>query len=475
MVNCAAFTAVDAAESEPGRAHAVNAAGPGAIARACATAGARMIHISTDYVFDGIFDGAPKPYDVDDPTGPLSVYGKTKLAGEQAVHEALPDAHVVRTAWVYTGVGSDFVGVMRRLAAGDDPVNVVVDQIGSPTYSADLVSALLEIADHPQAPPLLHIANGGSASRYEQARAGVRGRGRRSQQGATCGHRGRAEARGSPAVFGAVRPRCRRGRPDTAAAVGRRIGRGIGPIDRPATLDAVSDELFVVTVTYSPGPHLGRFLATLSHATERPVTVIMADNGSTDGSPEEALERFPNTRLLRTGGNLGYGSAVNRAVAELRRDSCDLDLFVVANPDVQWGPGSIDALLEAAERWPKAASLGPLIRDPDGSVYPVGAPSAEHRSRRHARGDRTDVAVQPVDGGLPAGPAGAQRTSGRLAVGILPVAARCRVRCGRRLRRALLHVYGRRRPGRSAGAGGLAERVRADGRGFARQRPFHRP
>jgi N-acetylglucosaminyl-diphospho-decaprenol L-rhamnosyltransferase len=128
-------------------------------------------------------------------------------------------------------------------------------------------------------------------------------------------------------------------------------------------------------VTYSPGPHLGRFLSTLSHATERPVTVIMADNGSTDGSPEEALERFPNTRLLRTGGNLGYGTAVNRAVAELRKDSqANLDLFVVANPDVQWGPNSIDALLEAADRWPKAAALGPLIRDPDGSVYP----SARH-------------------------------------------------------------------------------------------------
>ncbi|MFY9922619.1 MAG: glycosyltransferase family 2 protein [Mycobacterium sp.] len=137
----------------------------------------------------------------------------------------------------------------------------------------------------------------------------------------------------------------------------------------------MSDELVVVTVTYSPGPHLGRFLATLSHATERPVTVIMADNGSTDGSPEEALERFPNTRLLRTGGNLGYGTAVNRAVAELRKGSANLDLFVVANPDVQWGPGSIDALLAAADRWPRAASLGPLIRDPDGSVYP----SARHQ------------------------------------------------------------------------------------------------
>jgi N-acetylglucosaminyl-diphospho-decaprenol L-rhamnosyltransferase len=136
----------------------------------------------------------------------------------------------------------------------------------------------------------------------------------------------------------------------------------------------VSDELVVVTVTYSPGPHLGRFLATLSHATERPVTVIMADNGSTDGSPEEALESYPNTRLLRTGGNLGYGAAVNRAAAEILKDSADSDYFVVANPDVQWGPGCIDILLEAAARWPQAGSLGPLIRDPDGSVYP----SARH-------------------------------------------------------------------------------------------------
>lgn len=171
VVNCAAFTAVDAAESEPERAHAVNAAGPGAVARACARVGARMIHLSTDYVFEGSFDGAPRPYDVDDPTGPQSVYAKTKLAGERAVHEALPDGHVVRTAWVYTGVGSDFVGVMRRLAAGDDTVSVVVDQIGSPTYSVDLVSALLEIADRPAAPSLLHVANEGAASRFELARA----------------------------------------------------------------------------------------------------------------------------------------------------------------------------------------------------------------------------------------------------------------------------------------------------------------
>lgn len=134
----------------------------------------------------------------------------------------------------------------------------------------------------------------------------------------------------------------------------------------------MSDELFVVTVTYSPGPHLDRFLATLAHATDRPVTVIMADNGSTDGAPEEAAERYPNAKLFRTGGNLGYGTAVNRAVSEYGLDV--QDFFVVANPDVQWGPRSIDLLLEAAARWPRAGSLGPLIRDPDGTVYP----SARH-------------------------------------------------------------------------------------------------
>ncbi|HZU48062.1 MAG TPA: glycosyltransferase family 2 protein [Mycobacterium sp.] len=133
----------------------------------------------------------------------------------------------------------------------------------------------------------------------------------------------------------------------------------------------MSDVLPVVTVTYSPGPHLERFLASLSLATDRPVSVLMADNGSTDGAPQAAVERYPNVRLFDTGGNLGYGTAVNRAVARLS----DADEWVVvANPDVQWGPGSIDALLEAAARWPRAATLGPLIRDPDGGVYP----SARH-------------------------------------------------------------------------------------------------
>jgi dTDP-4-dehydrorhamnose reductase len=171
VVNCAAYTAVDAAESDEARAHAVNAVGAGNVAQVCARAGARLIHVSTDFVFDGVFDGAPRPYDVDDATGPRSAYGRTKLAGEYAVHRAMPTAQVVRTAWIYTGVGNDFVGTMRRLAAGAGPVDVVADQVGSPTYVADLVAALLQVAAGGITAPLLHAANRGAVSRYEQARA----------------------------------------------------------------------------------------------------------------------------------------------------------------------------------------------------------------------------------------------------------------------------------------------------------------
>jgi N-acetylglucosaminyl-diphospho-decaprenol L-rhamnosyltransferase len=136
----------------------------------------------------------------------------------------------------------------------------------------------------------------------------------------------------------------------------------------------VSDLLPVVTVTFSPGHHLERFLASLAMATEREVNVLLADNGSVDGTPQEALERYANVRLFDTGANLGYGTAVNRAVRHLYESGGVDDWLIVANPDVQWGPGSIDALLEAAARWPRAGALGPLIHDPDGSVYP----SARH-------------------------------------------------------------------------------------------------
>lgn len=173
VINCAAYTDVDGAETDEAGAFAVNEAGPGHIARACAQAGAQLIHVSTDYVFNGDFGGAPnRPYEPTDQTAPQGVYGRSKVAGERAVLAALPEAVVVRTAWVYTGgTGKDFVAVMRRLAAGDGPVNVVDDQIGSPTYVGDLAAALLQIVDDGVPGPILHAANEGACSRFEQARA----------------------------------------------------------------------------------------------------------------------------------------------------------------------------------------------------------------------------------------------------------------------------------------------------------------
>ncbi|BBY17231.1 dTDP-4-dehydrorhamnose reductase [Mycolicibacterium litorale] len=173
VVNCAAYTDVDGAEADPERAHAVNGAGPGNLAAVCARVGAGLIHISTDYVFGGEFGGAPpRPYEIDDEPRPLSVYGRSKLAGERAALDALPETSVVRTAWVYEGAdGSDFVAAMRRKALGGETVDVVADQTGSPTSAHDLVGALLEIADGRVRGPVLHAANSGEASRFDQARA----------------------------------------------------------------------------------------------------------------------------------------------------------------------------------------------------------------------------------------------------------------------------------------------------------------
>jgi dTDP-4-dehydrorhamnose reductase len=176
VINCAAYTDVDGAESDEARAYAVNAAGPEHIARVCARVGARLIHVSTDYMFTGDPpEGGPRPYEPSDKPDARGVYALSKLAGEGAVLAALPDASrgiVVRTAWLYTGgTGKDFVAVMRRLAAGDGPVTVVDDQVGSPTYVADLAVALLQVADDHVPGPILHAANEGEVSRFEQARA----------------------------------------------------------------------------------------------------------------------------------------------------------------------------------------------------------------------------------------------------------------------------------------------------------------
>ncbi|MGH3882291.1 MAG: glycosyltransferase family 2 protein [Pseudonocardiaceae bacterium] len=126
------------------------------------------------------------------------------------------------------------------------------------------------------------------------------------------------------------------------------------------------DELAVVTVTYSPGDTLETFLDSVGKATSRPLRVLLADNGSTDGAPERATRR-DGVQLLRIGENVGYGSAANRGVVEF---GPEVGWVVVANPDIEWHPGSLDELLAAGDRWPRAGALGPLIRQPDGTVYP---------------------------------------------------------------------------------------------------------
>lgn len=143
VVNAAAFTAVDRAESNAEAAFRVNRDGPAYLAAACARHGAALIHVSTDYVFDG---GKPTAYVEDDPIAPLGVYGASKAAGEAAVRAALPEHVILRTAWVYGVHGANFVKTMLRLAETRDELRVVDDQRGCPTFAGDLAEAILAIA-----------------------------------------------------------------------------------------------------------------------------------------------------------------------------------------------------------------------------------------------------------------------------------------------------------------------------------------
>jgi dTDP-4-dehydrorhamnose reductase len=169
VVNCAAYTAVDRAETDEASAYAVNAAGPALLASACAAAGAGLLQVSTDYVFPG---DATSPYEVDDPTGPRTAYGRTKLAGEEAVRSLLPDASwVVRTAWLYGAGGPSFVRTMAALERSRETVDVVADQVGSPTWTGDLADGLLALCRSSAPAGTYHATNGGEASWWELARA----------------------------------------------------------------------------------------------------------------------------------------------------------------------------------------------------------------------------------------------------------------------------------------------------------------
>jgi dTDP-4-dehydrorhamnose reductase len=166
VVNCAAYTNVDGAESDPGRAQAVNGDGAGHMATAAAAAGAFVVHVSTDYVFDGT---AEVPYVESDPVAPQSVYGTTKLAGERAVAAAAGAHVIVRTAWLFGTGGNCFPRTIARLAAERDELTVVADQIGCPTFTAHLAGALVSLAAAQEPVGLAHVAGAGQCSWYEFA------------------------------------------------------------------------------------------------------------------------------------------------------------------------------------------------------------------------------------------------------------------------------------------------------------------
>ena len=142
VIHCSAYTAVDKAEDNLDLVRCVNAEGPGNIAAACKEIGAKMVYISTDYVFPGVGN---KPYEVDDPTGPLDAYGQTKLEGELAVKKYLSKYFIVRISWVFGINGNNFVKTMLRIGRERKEINVVCDQIGSPSYTADLAPLLCDM------------------------------------------------------------------------------------------------------------------------------------------------------------------------------------------------------------------------------------------------------------------------------------------------------------------------------------------
>lgn len=172
VINAAAWTAVDRAEAEELAATTVNADAPASMARACADLGVPFVQISTDYVFDGAGD---QPYAPDDPTGPLGAYGRSKLAGEESVHAAGGVHAILRTSWVFSAHGTNFLTTMLRLGASRDALGVVADQIGGPTPASAIAAACLTLADRLRDDPSLtgtyHLSGAPDVSWAEFARA----------------------------------------------------------------------------------------------------------------------------------------------------------------------------------------------------------------------------------------------------------------------------------------------------------------
>ncbi len=169
IINCAAYTAVDKAEEDKELANKVNAIGPSILAKIAYSEEIQLIHVSTDFVFDG---KNFQPYVENDKTAPISAYGETKLNGEQLVLKNCPSAIILRTSWLYSSFGNNFVKTMQRLGSERDQLNVIFDQIGTPTYAADLAGAILKILNsNEQKAGIFHYSNEGVASWYDFAKA----------------------------------------------------------------------------------------------------------------------------------------------------------------------------------------------------------------------------------------------------------------------------------------------------------------
>lgn len=168
VINCAAFTAVDKAESEPELCDLLNHQAPGYLAEAVNAVGGAMIQVSTDYVFDG---RSYLPYKEDDATHPQTVYGRTKLAGEESVIRTCAGSMVIRTAWLYSTFGNNFVKTMIRLGKERDDLGVIFDQLGSPTYARDLAVAIMVAVEQGIVPGVYHYTNEGVCSWYDFTKA----------------------------------------------------------------------------------------------------------------------------------------------------------------------------------------------------------------------------------------------------------------------------------------------------------------
>lgn len=166
-INCAAYTAVDKAELETEKAYLVNAFGAENLAKACKRHDTVLIHVSTDFVFDG---NKQEPYTENDIPNPLNIYGKSKLEGERLIEQVLNNHYIIRTSWVYSKYGNNFVKTMLRLAAERDELNIVNDQVGSPTFAGDLAHQILEMINCKTQPfGLYHFSNKGTISWFEFA------------------------------------------------------------------------------------------------------------------------------------------------------------------------------------------------------------------------------------------------------------------------------------------------------------------